>query len=530
MKIRTFIAVFVLTAGGEVAVAQQQQPLLRKTIRSTHKFTLAPGGTFVLENPIGNVDVTGADIADVEANIVTILTAQNQAAMDEASKSGVLIGPDPKTRVVRTSIGAYTPKKPWTGEAHWTVRLPRNASVRILSTAIGRIRVADVNGTVRVKNFNGSITLVNLTGAVLAESVNGSIVYSTPQPRGNVVLATLNGHVTASVASTADFRWVAETATGDIRTNLPARGTFFGVTFRGSVNAPGGPTISTSSLMGNIHLLAAGTAAQTSQTIRRTKADMTTPAPRPTPRNVSQAGSAAGGPRVFQQGIVKGSFEYETTVGDVKVAQIRGNARIATGAGEVQIGSVSGTAVVRSEGGPLQLGEVLGTLTASTRAGDIFIDSTRRGGTISTQGGTIRLLYTGGPTRLTSGGGDIVVRQAAGPINAETTSGDITISVDAALKTGSVQAKTAKGNVILNVDPHFAADVDATITTTDPNADTFLSDVPGLTVNRSQVAGKTLLRATGKINGGGQRVVLSATEGDIRITTGRVAPTIVKPR
>ncbi|HEX8618078.1 MAG TPA: hypothetical protein VF911_10880 [Thermoanaerobaculia bacterium] len=530
ITLRAFIAVFAALAG-VAALAQQPQSLLRKTIRSTQKFALEPGGTFVLENPIGNVQVTGSDDVDeIEAYIVTIITAPNQQAMDEATKTGGLaIGKDTKTRVVRTTIGAPMQKRTWNTEAHWSVRLPRNSSVRVLSTAVGRIRISDVTGTVRVKNFNGSITLVNVPGPVVAESVNGSIIYSTGQPRGNVVLATLNGHVTASVAGNADFRWVAESATGDIRTNLPARGTFFGATFRGSVNAPGGPTISTSSLMGNIHLLAAGSAATATESIKVRRAEMTAP-PRPSPRSIAQAQSAAGGPRVFQQGTVKGPFTYSTAVGDVKVAQVRGDASVTTGAGEVQIGSVSGTAMVRSDGGPLQLGEVLGLLNASTRAGDIFIDSTRRGGTISTQGGTIRLLYTGGPTRLISGGGDIVVRQAAAAVNAETTSGDITITVDPILRSESVQAKTAKGNVVLNVDPRFAADVDATIVTSDPTGDTFLSDIPGLSVSRSVVSGKTRVRATGKINGGGQRVVLHATDGDIRIATGRVGPTIVKPR
>ena len=98
--------------------------------------------------------------------------------------------------------------------------------------------------------------------------MNGSIFYSTPHPRGNVVLTTVNGYVTATVAGNADLRWVAKTVKGDIRTNLPARGTFFGTTFRGSVNAPGGPTITTSSLMGNVHLFAAGSAAGTTQSIR----------------------------------------------------------------------------------------------------------------------------------------------------------------------------------------------------------------------------------------------------------------------
>jgi DUF4097 and DUF4098 domain-containing protein YvlB len=232
---------------------------------------------------------------------------------------------------------------------------------------------------------------------------------------------------------------------------------------------------------------------------------------------------------VLQRDVVNGTFTYATTMGDVKIAQVKGSASIRTGAGAVQLGEVTGSCEVRSDGGPLHLGEIFGTLNAATRAGDIFVDSTRRGGTIATQGGTIRLLYTSGPTRLTSGGGDITVRQAAAPVNAETTSGDITISIDPARNRSGVQAKTGKGNVVLNVTPKFAADVDATIVTSDADADTFLSDIPGLSISRSQLGnGKTRIRATGRINGGGEKVVLHATDGDIRITTGSLGPTIVR--
>jgi hypothetical protein len=174
---------------------------------------------------------------------------------------------------------------------------------------------------------------------------------------------------------------------------------------------------------------------------------------------------------------------------------------------------------------------MMGILTASTRAGDILVDSTRRGGTISTEGGTISLLYTGGPTRLISGGGDITVRQAAAPITAETTSGDIAITIDSTSKTETIDAKTGKGNVIVNVPPKFRGEIDATIITKDANADTIVSDLPGLSISREQMpGGLTRIHATGKINGGGEKVVLQATSGDIRISTGRVAPTLVKPR
>jgi hypothetical protein len=115
-------------------------------------------------------------------------------------------------------------------------------------------------------------------------------------------------------------------------------------------------------------------------------------------------------------------------------------------------------------------------------------------------------------------------------VNAETASGDIAITVDAASRSQRVDAKTAKGNVTLNVSPQFAGEIDATILTSDPDADTFLSDIPGLSINRDQFGGKTRVRATGKINGGGEKVVLHATDGDIRISTGPVAPTVVTRR
>ena len=62
------------------------------------------------------------------------------------------------------------------------------------------------------------------------------------------------------------------------------------------------------------------------------------------------------------------------------------------------------------------------------------------------------------------------------------------------------------------------------------NGDTIVSDLPGLTITREQVGGTTRVRAVGKINGGGEKVVLQATGGDIRVSTGRAGPTLVKPR
>jgi DUF4097 and DUF4098 domain-containing protein YvlB len=513
MKTRALIAALVLVTSLP-ALADS----VKKHYRSEQRFTLAPGGSLVLENPFGNIDIVGSEQPEIVVITITTISGVSNAAVDEGRRQTTLAaGGDERTRILRATVGPGNGRE-WSSTVEWRIRLPRNAHVRVASRVSERLRVFGVDGSVHIKNFNGNILLHEAKGHAVIDSVNGSIIYSTnTQPTGNVILKTLNGHVTATVPPNADLRWVAETVKGDIRTNLPARGAFFGATFRGSVNAPGGVTLTTATLMGNIQLLAAGTSFRDAQSLRQLPATIV-PAP------------ASRKEGVIRRETVKGMFTYSTNIGDIRVQEIHGDADVHTGAGEVQLGSVTGECKVSSLGGPLQIGEVHGAIEAKTRAGDILIDSARRGGTVVTNGGSIRLLYTGGPTRLVSGGGNITVRQAAGSINAFTRSGDIEISVGVTVPTQKIEARTDKGNVVLNVGPNFAADIDAVIMTSDPAADTILSDIPGLSISRQQVGGKTRVRATGKLNGGGSPITISATEGDIRISTRPAGPTVVQPR
>ena len=209
--------------------------------------------------------------------------------------------------------------------------------------------------------------------------------------------------------------------------------------------------------------------------------------------------------------------------------EVRGWARVQTAAGEIKLGMVYGDCAVMTNGGPIDIGEVTGTLTASTDAGDVMVRSAREGGKISTAGGIIRIQYTGGPTTLQSGGGDISVRQAAGPVNAETRSGDINITADSQQKTQKVQAHTQQGSISLNLSPRFAADIDATVLTSHPNTNVIHSDFAGLTIKKEQVGDKTRIHATGKINGGGERIELFAEEGDIHISNTAASTTAMGP-
>jgi hypothetical protein len=166
---------------------------------------------------------------------------------------------------------------------------------------------------------------------------------------------------------------------------------------------------------------------------------------------------------------------------------------------------------------------------ASTEAGDVIVRSVRDGGRVFTAGGIIRVLYSGGPITLQSGGGDIVMRQAAGPVSAETHSGDINITADPNQKTPRIAARTAQGNIIVSLNPKFGADIDATILTSDADANAVHSDFPGLQIKSDQVGSKTRIHATGKVNGGGERVELYAEEGDIHISNLTASPVSIMP-
>jgi DUF4097 and DUF4098 domain-containing protein YvlB len=523
MKTRVLIiaALVAATAAADAAT-------MRKNYRVEEQFSLRAGGALVVENPVGNIEIIGGDYTMVDTVAMKTVIGVNEAALEEGRQNTALIvGGDDRTRVLRAAI-PMLPSGNWSSRVTWRLKVPRSIHVRVISNSSDRIRVADIDGTVMVKNVNGEVALENVKGAVTVESVNGSVIYSTPRPTRNATLSTVNGNISIRVRPDVDFRVVAETVKGDITTNLPARGAFFDTTFRGSVNAPGGPTISAGTLMGSIELLSNSPPYTVPESLVAKYQPPSRSRPQqPTAVATNRRGPSVAGRQDVKLALVEKSYTYATSIGDVLIQEIRGNADIFTGAGQVQLGAVHGSLKVRSHGGPLRLGEIMGTLIATTTAGDIFVDASRRGGEIATQGGTIRLLYTSGPTRLISGGGDITVSQAAGPIIAETRSGDVSVTMHPVAKSHPVSARTEKGNVVIHFSDQYSADLEATILTSDPAAHMIKSDIPGLSISREQVGDKTRIRATGKINGGGDRMVLEANDGGIRLTRGPVGPTVV---
>lgn len=476
------------------------------TDRLSRSLPLEPSGSVWVENETGDIDIVGSDQAGIQITAIKTIRGADEAALAEGRvQTQLVLSGDQRISYIRTLMPPVRRGR-WASEVAYTLRVPKTAQVHVASHS-SNVRITDVAGRITVKNVNGTITLGRGSGPAIVESINGAILLEA-RPSGDTQLTTVSGNVEVRVPGNSRFEWVADSISRDFRTTFPIQGRFVGKTFRGSVGS-GGPTIRTATLLGSILMLKSGTNAAQARPVQTVRvAGNRTPPP-------------VAPPKVFGHRVplVDGNYNFATTVGDVSIGEIRGNARIETGGGEVQIGSVFGDCHVISVGGPLELGEIGGTLIARTGAGDVFIRSAQQGGVVNTRGGMVRVDHAGGSTNITSLGGDIIVARADAPITADTRSGDITITVGPNLKKTRVTARTAQGNVVLNIPPGFGADIDATVVVTEVEGEMIRSDFKGLSITRDQVDGKTRIRATGRVNGGGERVELSADGG--RITIGR---------
>jgi DUF4097 and DUF4098 domain-containing protein YvlB len=514
---------FICSAAGVLLIAANAfAARSSSTDRFTRELPLEIGGTLWVDNPIGNIEIIGTDKPGMSVAVSRTVTGDDRTALAEGREQTVISfeGGDRNTRFVRTIYPAVLTR--WTSTVSYVIRVPRTVHVRVAAKLAERVRIANIAGNVTVKSFTGAIILDGVSGASIIDTTNGKVTYIYHQrPVAHAQIQAVSADIDVTVPPDSSFNWVADTLRGDVVTNLPVRAQFLGSAINGTVNAAGGPTITMQTLLGNIRLIG-GDVKQVVHSLRQEYL------PDPSPRMEMKALLMRPAKRI-QLPIAGGGFDFAAGVADVEVGEVRGNARVQTVAGEIKLGTVMGDCTVISQGGPLDLGDILGTLLASTEAGDVIVRSVRDGGRVFTAGGLIRVLYSGGAITLQSGGGDIIMRQARGPVSAETHSGDINITADPNQKTPRIAAHTAQGNIVLNLSPKYGADIDAVILTSDADANTIHSDFAGLQIKSDQVGSRTRIHATGKVNGGGERVELYAEEGDIHISNLTASPVSIMP-
>ena len=238
------------------------------------------------------------------------------------------------------------------------------------------------------------------------------------------------------------------------------------------------------------------------------------------PRAPAAPAAPAFPPPIFDgevvRGDIAGDFLSTSTGGNYRVGKVTGRVKILTHSGEIRLGSAGAGADLKTFGGDIAVGPVIGDLKASTSAGDIRAETVTGSLLADTAGGDIRADRVGSSLDAKTAGGDIVVPRVGGSVRAVTSGGDVRIGVSTREIPGGIAIHNAGGDVTLFLPADCKADLELSVNGVDDDDTAIRSDFPGVTISKSSGS----QRATAKLNGGGEKVVVRTSSGTIRLKRG----------
>jgi hypothetical protein len=186
------------------------------------------------------------------------------------------------------------------------------------------------------------------------------------------------------------------------------------------------------------------------------------------------------------------------------------NLNLNTSGGDIAVASVAGNVRARTSGGDLKFARVDGDIDAGTSGGNVVLQEGTARAKLTTSGGDIEVDRAGGPTEVSTSGGNVILRSVAQLTSATTSGGDVRAVITEPLKQDTLLS-TSGGQVDVQVVKGAGFQLDASTSGGDVNA-------TGLTITIEK-GGSGKSRLAGAVNGGGPRLKLRSSGGNIRIRT-----------
>lgn len=179
-----------------------------------------------------------------------------------------------------------------------------------------------------------------------------------------------------------------------------------------------------------------------------------------------------------------------------------------TSGGDIDVASLQGNVKARTSGGDMKFARIDGDIDAHTSGGDIQLEEGTATAKLHTSGGDVEVNRAGGPTSVSTSGGNIHLDAVAEIVSASTSGGDIVAKITQPIKNDTVLG-TSGGRVKITVPKGAGFLLDASTSGGDVDASGMT-----LTIERGGV-GKS--RLIGSVNGGGPKLKLRSSGGDIVI-------------
>lgn len=262
---------------------------------------------------------------------------------------------------------------------------------------------------------------------------------------------------------------------------------------------------------------------------------------------------------------VDGTFTGKTMGGELTLKNVRGEAKLTTMGGEIRLNDSELDGFLKTMGGEVTFENVVGDVRGTSMGGNVRYKNVKsRGGRsaspdhikasggdvdpdtvqISTQGGEVEVEEAPEGAELFTMGGDISVNDARKFVRAKTMGGDVKInsvdgSVDATTMGGNidvhvtgsggdVELTSMAGDIDLAIPAGFGMDLDIELAFTRNSEKNYKITAPGglkATVtpewDHSQGTPRKYIRMMGAVNGGGQKVKIRTTNGNVDLNEGR---------
>jgi len=214
-------------------------------------YPLPPGGTFMLENVNGSVQVDGWERDEVEVR--AIKTAhRNREDLDRVK---IEVETMPGEVAVRTRYPQGTGVDV---AVDYRVHVPSRVLLAGVETVNGSVLVRGVEGSGRLRSVNGNVEILDSSGRFSARTTNGNLRLELRRlPDGApMALETVNGSVLLALPSDAQAALNVRSMNGDFHSDLPviAQGALSTRAFRGHLGSGGGE-ISIRTVNGGIRVL-----------------------------------------------------------------------------------------------------------------------------------------------------------------------------------------------------------------------------------------------------------------------------------
>ncbi|MDQ5978586.1 MAG: hypothetical protein QG602_1560 [Verrucomicrobiota bacterium] len=186
------------------------------------------------------------------------------------------------------------------------------------------------------------------------------------------------------------------------------------------------------------------------------------------------------------------------------------NLNLGTSGGDIGVASLKGNVRARTSGGDLEFARIDGDIDAGTSGGDItLLEGTARA-RLTTSGGDISVDRAGGLTEVSTSGGDIELKSVAQLVSASTSGGDVHAVITGPIAQDALLS-TSGGQVRVEIAKDTGFHLDASTSGGDVRAD-------GITITIEK-GGSGKSRLMGAVNGGGPRLKLRSSGGDIKVTS-----------